>query len=98
MARLELAPEALADLDRILDYIVEQGVPDAALRLGQLIDAISILEQNPLIGRLAEKGQRELVTGRRSQGYVALYRYVAEIDMVFVLGIRSQREAGHSRN
>ncbi|MBA3904269.1 MAG: type II toxin-antitoxin system RelE/ParE family toxin, partial [Rhodocyclaceae bacterium] len=33
----------------------------------------------------------------RSRGYVALYRYVAEIDTVFVLALRSQREAGYTR-
>ena len=39
----------------------------------------------------------ELVIGRDSHGYVALYRYVAAIDTVFVLAIRSQREAGLAR-
>lgn len=40
---------------------------------------------------------RELIIGRGSRGYVALYRYVPEIDTVFVLAIRSQREAGYKR-
>jgi hypothetical protein len=35
--------------------------------------------------------------GRRSRGYLALYRYVAEIDTVFVLALCSQREAGYTR-
>ena len=39
----------------------------------------------------------ELVIGRRTHGYIALYRYVAVIDTVFVLAIRSQREAGYVR-
>ncbi|MBK5257691.1 MAG: type II toxin-antitoxin system RelE/ParE family toxin [Vicinamibacteria bacterium] len=39
-------------------------------------------------------GLRELIIGRGSWGYVALYRYVAESNVVFVLAIRSQREAG----
>jgi toxin ParE1/3/4 len=39
----------------------------------------------------------ELVIGRGSRGYVALYRYVPEIDTVFVLAVRSQREAGCAR-
>jgi hypothetical protein len=43
----------------------------------------------------AISGKRELVIGRRSHGYVALYRYVAEIDTVFILAIRSQRDAGY---
>jgi hypothetical protein len=38
---------------------------------------------------------RELVIGRDARGYVALYRYAPEIDTVFVLAIRSQREAGY---
>jgi plasmid stabilization system protein ParE len=39
----------------------------------------------------------ELVIGRHAHGYVALYRYVAAIETVFVLAIRSQREAGYAR-
>ena len=51
-----------------------------------------------MIGRPARRELRELVIGRRSRGYVALYRYVAEMDTVFVLAIRGQREAGYSRD
>jgi hypothetical protein len=40
---------------------------------------------------------RELIIGRRSRGYVALYRYVPEIDTVFILALRSWREAGYRR-
>lgn len=45
--------------------------------------------------RPVANAKRELVIGRRSHGYVALYRFVSEIDTVFVLAIRSQREAGY---
>jgi toxin ParE1/3/4 len=58
--------------------------------------AIYVLERNPLIGRPARGEPRELVIGRRARGYVALYRYVAELDTVFVLAIRSQKEAGYT--
>lgn len=50
-----------------------------------------------MIGRPVHTDKRELVIGRRSHGYVALYRYVVEIDTVFVLALRSQREAGYIR-
>ena len=56
-----------------------------------------MLEHNPLIGRSALGEMNELVIGRDSYGYVALYRYVDAIDAVFVLAIRSQREAGYAR-
>jgi hypothetical protein len=37
------------------------------------------------------------VIGQDSRGYVALYRFVPDIDMVFVLAIRSQRESGYKQ-
>jgi hypothetical protein len=40
---------------------------------------------------------RELVIGRRSRGYVALYAYDALQDRVLVLAIRGQKEAGWAR-
>ena len=64
----------------------------------EIIQAIGVLEHNPLIGRPFSADTRELVIGRRSHGYVALYRYVEQIDTVFVLAIRSQREAGYARD
>jgi toxin ParE1/3/4 len=97
MSRIELAPEIAEDFDRILDHLAEHEVDDTASRIRQIIEAISVLEQNPLIGRPVDDDRRELVIGRQSRGYVALYRYVDAIDTVFVLAIRSQREAGYSR-
>jgi hypothetical protein len=47
--------------------------------------------------RPVQGGTRELVIGRESRGYLALYRFVADIDTVFVLAIRSRREAGYKR-
>ena len=96
MTRIELAPELVEDFDRILDHLARHEVENPGQRLGEIIAAVEILEQNPLIGRPVANGKRELVIGRRSHGYVALYRYVHEIDTVFVLAIRSQREAGYS--
>ena len=94
MSRIELAPEVREDFDRILDHLDQYQVENPVARINEIVAAIGVLETNPLIGRPAESGKRELVIGRRSHGYVALYRYVAEIDTAFVLAIRAQREAG----
>jgi plasmid stabilization system protein ParE len=94
--RIEFAPEVVDDFDRIVDHLVQHGVDDAASRIGDIVAAIDILERNPLIGRPAGQAKRELVIGRRSHGYLALYRYIAEIDTVFVLAVRSQSEAGYA--
>ena len=96
MSRIELAAEVGADFDRILDHLAQYRVEDAAARIREIIAALDVLEHNPLIGRPVANGKRELVIGRHAHGYLALYRYVAEADTVFVLAVRSQREAGYA--
>ena len=98
MSRIEFAPEVAADFDRILDHLVEHEVEDAADRIQDIISAVDVLARSPLIGRPAGGGKRELVIGRGSRGFCfcALYRFVAEIDTVFVLAVRSQKEAGYA--
>jgi plasmid stabilization system protein ParE len=97
MSAIELAPELVEDFERILEHLAANAAEDAASRIVDIVRAIDVLERNPLIGRPAGGNLRELVIGRRSRGYVALYRYVDEIDTVFVLALRSQREAGYAR-
>jgi toxin ParE1/3/4 len=94
MARIELTPEIRDDFDRILDHLSEHAVEDARGRIREIVQAIDVLRHNPLIGRPVSADTRELVIGRRARGYVALYRYIEQADTVFVLAIRSQREAG----
>lgn len=98
MTRVELAPEIQDDFDRILEHLVGYEVGDAAKRVIEIIEAVNVLHHNPRIGRRGEGNLRELVIGRSSRGYVALYRYVEAMDTVFVLAIRSQREAGYARS
>jgi plasmid stabilization system protein ParE len=98
VARVELAPEAGDDFDRIFDHLADHDLEHAVARVGEIIEALNVLETNPEIGRPAPRDKRELVIGRGSRGYVALYRYVPELDTAFVLAIRSQREAGYRRN
>lgn len=98
MTRIELAPEVFDDFDRFFDHIAQFDVGSAPQRIAEIVDAVQILATSPLIGRPVKGGKRELVIGRASRGYVALYRYVAPIDTVFVLAMRSQRESGYKNN
>jgi toxin ParE1/3/4 len=97
MSRVELAPAVGDDFDRILEHLFGHQVADAPSRIEDIMRAIDVLERNPLIGRPVRADLRELVIGRRARGYVALYRYVAELDAVFVLAIRAQKEAVYTR-
>ncbi len=95
MTAVTLSTHALDDLDRILAHLVEQGAGDAGERVADIVAALDVLVRNPMIGRPAEQGMRELVIGRGARGYVALYEYRAEIDEVRVAAVRGQREAGY---
>ena len=95
MARVELAPQVAEDVERILDFQVQHHAADATEPIVEIMRAIDVLAYNPMIGRPVSNGKRELVIGRRGRGFVALYRYVEEIDAVFVLAVRSQHEAGY---
>lgn len=97
MARIELAPEVFDDFERIIEHLEHYQDAHGAARIDEIIDAIDVLASNPLIGRPAAAGKRELVIGRRGTGFVALYQYVDVLDTVFVLAVRSQREAGYLR-
>ena len=97
MAHIELAPEVLGDFDRFFEHLSQFEIEDVQQRIGEIVQAVQILAHSPLIGRPVKGGKRELVIGQGSRGYVTLYRFVADIDTVFVLAVRSQRESGYKR-
>ena len=94
MTRVRLAPGVIEDLDRIVEHLHHHESDGAEARAGEIISAFDVLADNPLIGRPAGDDKRELVIGRGSHGYLALYRYMAEFDTVFVLAVKAQRETG----
>jgi toxin ParE1/3/4 len=98
MARVDLAEQVSDDFDRILDHLFRHQAADPTARLTEIMRAIDVLEFNPEIGRPTTGGLRELIIGRASHGFVALYSYVSESDTIFVLAIRSQLEAGYASN
>lgn len=97
MARIEMVPEVLDDFDRFLEHLMQHEGVEAPVRMGEILQAIQILAGNPLIGRPVKGGKRELVIGADARGYVALYHFVPDIDTVFVLAVRHQREGGFKR-
>jgi len=91
-------PPTWATISSAFRSVGQYDADNAVARIREIIEAFNVLESNPLIGRPAPGNKRELIIGRRSRGYVALYRYVPEIDTVFILALRSQREAGYRRS
>jgi len=96
MPSVYFTEQAMYDIERILEFL-EQQEPDFAVAVGeQLVDATSILQRHPLIGRPTPHDLREFVISTGRSGYVALYRFLPAKDRIDVLAIRHQRECGFS--
>lgn len=96
MAQVIYAEEALADFERIVEFLLETSSESAMQTLANIRGAIGILEVHPLIGRRVDAHIRELVISQGATGYLALYRFDAGFDVVRILRIRHQREAGYA--
>ena len=95
MARIGYAVRVTEDFARIVAHLLAHEVDEIDGRLEDLEASIDVLARSPELGRRVGDGQRELVIGKGSRGYVARYRYLPELDLVVVLAIRAQREAGY---
>jgi plasmid stabilization system protein ParE len=92
VAAVVYSRQALDDLERLFTFIAEHD-PTAATRAARAIrSAVPLLEEHPLIGRPLPDDLRELVISFGRTGYVALYRFVPQLDEVRVLAVRHQRE------
>ncbi len=95
MAKIVYSEEAFADFERIIEFLLETTDENAARALDNIAGAIGILELHPLIGRRIDAHVRELIISRGTTGYIALYRHDPGYDVVRILRIRHQREAGY---
>lgn len=94
MPEVNFTEQALSDLERIFQFL-EQEAPEFAIVAGEeIVDATTILQRHPLIGRPAPHNLRELVISKGRSGYVALYRFLPAKDRIDILAIRHQRECG----
>ena len=93
MAKLEYALNALSDIKRLVEFLIDNDVI-AALETFDIIDeAVQVLRRHPDIGRsTSSAGKRELVISRGKTGYVAIYKLDKLADIVVILAIKHQRE------
>ena len=99
MPKIIVTEGAVKGLERCRQFLAVKA-PEAARRAGHAIERqFLLLETVPEAGRpLPDIPElRELVIVFGDSGYVALYRHIQELDTVFVLALKSQREAGYAR-
>jgi plasmid stabilization system protein ParE len=94
MATVEITKRALADLERLFDFIAAENPQKAREQILSVRKAFELLGDHPLLGRTAEDGRRELILSRGRYGYIAKYRWLPAEDIVLILAVRHQLEAG----
>jgi len=96
MPRLIWTPPALSDVQRLYRFLANKN-PDAAKRAVTAIrQGVRILVSQPKVGRVIDdlpEEFREWPIDFGSSGYIVRYRI--EADMVVVLAVWHQREAGY---
>jgi plasmid stabilization system protein ParE len=95
MARVQITNRALADLERLFDFLADHNPKLARERMVSVRRAFELLSDHPLLGREAEDGRRELILSRGKFGSVAKYRWLPADDVVLILAVRHQLEAGY---
>src|SRR5579864_7505892 len=96
MATVEITQKALADLERLFDFIAAENPQKAREQILSVRKALELLADHPLLGRPAEKGRRELFLSRGRYGYIAKYRWLPAEDIILILAVRHQLEAGYA--
>ena len=93
--RVEIAPQAFADLDAIADYIKQRGSFESTQRwFNGIVGAIAALKDTPgrcpIAGESKELGQevRMLLYGRRNRTYKVYYSLHDETRTVRVFHVR----------
>lgn len=92
MTKVFYQEQALDDMDRLEDFLLETDANAAREIIPLILSAVKALCLHPKIGRKVNAVARELVISRGKTGYIALYRYDEIRDHVSILAIRHQRE------
>ena len=98
MVKIVYSQNAVDDLVRLTDFLIEVDVKAASETIDLIEEAVSILDRHPLIGRAVDEHIRELIISRGATGYVALYSFEEHKNSILILAIRHQREAGYTFN
>jgi len=92
VAEVVYSENALANLERLFEFLAENDPAAAASAADVIRQSVGLLAVHLLIGHRIHGEIRELVISYGKTGYVALYRFLPDRDLVRVLAIRHQRE------
>lgn len=98
MPQIIYSEQATSDIVRVAEFIEEIEPRLKQKVIATLLEGIELLEHHPRIARPSEderyKTMRELFIPFGKAGYLALYEYLEEKDIVLIAAIRHTRESG----
>jgi plasmid stabilization system protein ParE len=92
VAQVIYSPQALDQLERLVEFLLEEDPSAAASAKHAIVSGVDVLGEHPLVGRHVAGELRELLISFGRTGYVALYRFIPSRSIVRILGFRHQRE------
>ena len=92
MAKLEYSKDALEDIERLVDFLMDLDLLSALSTFDIVDDGVQLLKRHPEIGCLVGAGKRELVISRGNTGYIAIYEFDKLVNTIVVLAVKHQRE------
>jgi plasmid stabilization system protein ParE len=94
MPQVSLSARAVADLTRLYQFLAVKDKEAASRAMLTIQQSFLPLMRFPMIGRPADDNTdlRELVIDFGASGYLALYRFEVNLDVVTILAIKHQRE------
>ena len=94
MSQVAITDDALRSIDRCCEFLQQQSPRAAIVAAKTIEEQFRVLENMPHAGRpfLGLSELREWIIDFGDSGYVALYRYDAKADVVYILAFRHQKE------
>ena len=92
MSRLNYSGQALYDLGRLYEFLSTKDITVAGQAMTAIDRSLWELTKHPTLWRVIEHWLREYIIEFWKSGYIALYDYDEDADLVEVLAIRHQLE------
>jgi plasmid stabilization system protein ParE len=99
MPHLSYTPRSIDDLARFQTFLLSVDYENAAQVIEMIVASINQLSTLPFLGRVAhdDAKYRELINPFGSSGYIALYRYLPDQDLVRILAMKHQKEDDYNK-
>jgi plasmid stabilization system protein ParE len=92
MSQIIYSAQAQYDLERLFVFLGEKDIESAKRAMKAIDDGFKLLAKNPTMWRVIEHGLREYLIDFGKNGYITLYDYHEELDIVEVLAIKHSLE------